>query len=124
MADALDTPVSRIRRANGAYSIEGRFGRVYVVSDDPLLRFQIVIGGVQAPWTTARGWNICKRDMATFAKLTQDAHDEGAFELDRLPTPEEADKIRKWLGLRRKRVLTKEQLAELRGRMERARAHR
>jgi hypothetical protein len=46
-----------------------------------------------------------------FALLTQDGHEEGAFILDRDPTPVEASIIRKYVGLRKKMDLSPEVLA-------------
>jgi hypothetical protein len=50
--------------------------------------------------------------------LTQDGDDEGILRLDRLPTPAEAEAIRDVIGIRRRRHMTDEALANL----ERARS--
>lgn len=48
------------------------------------------------------GWAVAKRYLA-FAEVTQDGDDEGVLRLLRLPTPEQAITIRKYLGVRQTR---------------------
>jgi hypothetical protein len=94
------------------WMLHGNFGHVYAL---PYV-YQILITG----WST-QGWNICKREFA-FATLTQDGDDEGAFMLDRDPTPDEAEIIRKRVGLRKRRAISDEGLAALRSRLAAFRA--
>ena len=58
-------------------------------------------------WST-NGWNSAKRALS-FAELTNDGDDEGAFILDRLPTRAEAAAARKWIGAARKRQISEEE---------------
>jgi hypothetical protein len=62
---------------------------------------------------SARKWSNIKAKLA-FARLTQDGDDEGLFYLDRLPTQAEAESIRDALGIRKRRALTPEALAQAR----------
>jgi hypothetical protein len=104
LASKLEISLPQLRRDECSdWTIYGKRGHVYVVPEG----FQIVVTG----WHT-KGWNICKADLA-FARLTQDGEDEGAFILDRDPTPNESEKIRKWVGLKKKRQLDDETLARL-----------
>lgn len=107
LATALDVSLTQLRRDDcGDWAIIGRRGTIYALA----AYFQIVITG----WH-ARGWNACKADLA-FASLHQNGEDEGSFTLHRDPTPEEAEKIRKWVHLKRRRRLDDETIAALRDR--------
>ena len=94
----------------GDWRVEGRYGFVY--ADLAGLRF--VIEG----WAT-KGWNKAKSAMAAFATIAQDGEDEGILLLARAPTEGECDAIRKWVGLKRRREMTEQQLADLRERASR-----
>ena len=50
---------------------------------------------------SARAWSATKKALA-FAKVVNDGDDEGAFILDREPTPFEAKAIRDYLGIRKR----------------------
>ena len=54
---------------------------------------------------TAKGWSNARRALS-FAKLTNDGDDEGAFFLNRLPTTDEADVIRHYCGITKRRDLS------------------
>lgn len=116
MAAQLEISLGQLRRDDcGDWAIHGRFGTVASIPTG----FSIVIGGWlpdAAPWSTSRGWNICKKEMS-FCELTQDADDEGVFRLDRLPTSEESEKIRRYAGLRRRKNLSPEAVEKLRDNM-------
>ena len=65
--------------------------------------------------------NAAKKAL-TFAKVTQDGDDEGGLIFDRLPTANEAEIIRHYLGIAKKREFGAEELARLRERALAARA--
>jgi len=67
---------------------------------------------------TVRQWSAVKAAMKPFTDLTNDGDSEGMFFLDRLPTPDEAEIIRRYVGVRKKRELSEDALAELRGRVD------
>lgn len=107
LASALDVSLTQLRRDDcGDWAIIGRRGTIYALP----AYFQIVITG----WS-ARGWNACKADFS-FAFLTQDAEDDGSFQLYDSPTPEQAERVRHWVRLKRRRRLDDEALAALRDR--------
>lgn len=116
LADALDISLTQLRRDDcGDWMLKGRFGHIYAVFDS----YQIMLMGWDesgdAPWTTARGWNNCKRALV-FLELTLDGDMEGAFLLDHDPIPDEAEQIRHWVGLRKRMALSEVTLAALRER--------
>lgn len=65
---------------------------------------------------TARGWNSAKGALS-FAALTNDGDDEGALFLDRLPNADEAELLRHYLAIPKKRELDEATLARLREHM-------
>lgn len=105
LADALNVSLSLLRRDPcGDWALQGRYGHVFSAP----IGFQIVITG----WS-ARGWNMAKTALS-FARLQNDGDDEGVFTLDKLPLEDESNKIRKWVGLRKRREITEEALDKLR----------
>ena len=60
---------------------------------------------------TVQRWKKARRILP--GTVTQDGDDEGVLRLDRLPTPAEADTIRDVVGIRRRRHMTAEALANL-----------
>ena len=114
LVKALGTRDSALRRDECSdWRLEGKKGHVYaipgLVGAKPLKAgFHVFVMG----WSTA-GWNRAK-DALDFATLTNDGEDEGAVFLDRLPTLAEADAIRHWTGLPKRRVLGEAELARLR----------
>lgn len=104
---ALQRPVCR--GWLGDYQITGKHG--HVLADHPGYLLYV------APGESRRRWGNIKREFG-FATLMQDGDDEGCFRLDRLPTKDEGEVIRGALGIRRRRLMTPEALANL----ERARA--
>jgi hypothetical protein len=98
-AIALERPVCR--GWVGDYQITGKHGHVLANHPGYLL---YVTGTVQR-------WKKAKRILP--GTVTQDGDDEGILRLDRLPTPAEADAIRDVIGIRRRRHMTAEALANL-----------
>jgi hypothetical protein len=90
--------------------ISGKHGHVYAV---PGAGFAIYV-----TCGTGTGWTYAKRALS-FAKLANDGDDEGSFFLDRMPTKSEADTIRRYCGILKKRDLSEESLAQLRERVKR-----
>jgi hypothetical protein len=113
-AEALGCRDNALRRDECSdWAIFGKRGHIYGVPgslDRPATPgFQILVMG----WT-ARGWNLAKETLKPFADLTNDGDDEGAFFLDRLPTPAEAEAIRHYLGIAKKAEYSDEVLAQKR----------
>jgi hypothetical protein len=106
-ASALGSSAMALRRDEcGDWRIVGGDGHVYAIP-----------GGFQF-WCSAgskRAWSAAKGALS-FAELKQDGDDEGVHFLDHLPTSGEAEAIRRYLGVRKRRDVSEEQLAELRSR--------
>ena len=96
----------------GDWRIEGRSGHIYAVPGS-LNRpatpgFQIYVER-----ELVREWSYAKKALRPFADLTNDGDDEGMLFLDRLPTADEAEVIRQYVGVAKKRVLSDEERARL-----------
>ena len=126
LLEALDASPSALRRDDcGDPRIDGRWGHIYAVPgslDRPNVPgFQIVVlsekpeTGAYDRWT-ARGWNVAKNAIKESAELTNDGDMDGTFFLDRLPTPAEAETIRRYCGIRQRAHYSEENLAKLRAR--------
>ena len=107
LRDALGCRDNALRRDEcGDWAIFGKRGHIYAVPGS-LDRFQIFIAG------TAREWSYARKALKPFAALTNDGDDEGVLFLDRLPTAEEAETIRQYVGVAKKRVLSDEERERL-----------
>jgi hypothetical protein len=104
---ALRRDLHRGEGRKGDHGIHGKFGHIYADGTG----FLLCVTAAQS----SRRWNNTKRRLP-FCRLTQDGDDEGCLHLHRLPTPAEAGLIRGALGIERKRHLTPETLASLKGR--------
>ena len=62
---------------------------------------------------SALAWTWAKKKMP-FAQVAQDGDAEGVLRMSRLPTRAEADAIRSYLGIAKRRVLSEVELARLR----------
>lgn len=97
----------------GDWVIEGRHGRVYAVPGSvrrPLQEgFQIYV-----PCSSVREWSYAKKAFAPFTDLDNDGDDEGMVFLAHLPTPAEAEIIRQYTGIPKKRDVSDEERARLR----------
>ena len=62
---------------------------------------------------SAKHWTYAKRQLA-FCRVIQDGDEEGVLQLDRLPSPGEAEVIRTYIGLRQTRQVSPEQALRLR----------
>jgi hypothetical protein len=123
LAKALTSRDAALRRDEcGEWRIDGRGGHVYAVPgtlDDPdrpgfmihVLSEKLERGTVDR-WTS-QGWTYAKRALS-FATLIQDGDLEGVFFLDRLPSRDEAERIRHYCVIPKKRELSEEELARLR----------
>lgn len=80
------------------------------------LRGHLLTDGVHIygylPAGTARRWERAKRNLH-FMVVTQDGDEEGVFRLDEMPTPAQAEMIRKAFGLRKVSPLSDEVRATL-----------
>jgi hypothetical protein len=105
---ALKARANALRRDEcGDWLINGWVGHIYAVPEG----FQIMVMGCE----TVRQWTNAKKVLA-FATVTQNGDSEGGLILDRLPTPDEADAIRHYCGVPKKREVGEEELARLRRR--------
>jgi len=124
--NAINASESALRRDEcGDWRIEGSTGHVYAVpatgEDSPRAKrhecpcaagFQLyVMGGSVRRWTNA------KRALSSSATVTNDGDDEGTLTMSRLPTTkDEAEVIRSYLGVRKRREISEEtrtRLAEM-----------
>jgi hypothetical protein len=117
MLIALDASPRTLRRPVcrgwvGDWQIIGRYG--HIIPDGP--GFLIYVATDESP----RRWGFVKQRLE-FCRVTQDGDDEGCLRLDRLPTQTEADAIREAIGVKRRRHLSPEALAEALAGLERAR---
>jgi hypothetical protein len=116
LVKALGARDNSLRRDDcGDWAIFGKHGHIYAVPgslDRPKTPgFQIMVVG---EFSSGRWWGAAKRALAPFAGLTNDGDDEGALFLDRLPTPDEAETIRHYVGIAKKRILSEAELDRLR----------
>jgi hypothetical protein len=89
-ATALEAVSTALRRDEcGAPRMNGRRGHIYAVP-----------GGFQlyCVCESRKAWTYAKRALV-FATVTQDGDGEGILMLGRLPTPDEAEAIRSYLGI-------------------------
>jgi hypothetical protein len=104
-AQALGSASSALRRDEcGDPRIFGKRGHVYAVPEG----FQLY-----CVCESPRAWTYAKRALS-FAEVTQDGDEEGMLIMDRLPTAEEAETIRSYLGINKAREYDAETLARLR----------
>ena len=109
-AEALGSASTALRRDEcGDPRINGKRGHVYVVSRGFLL---------SCVCESRKAWTYAKRALS-FARVTQDGDDEGSFVMDRPPTAEEAETIRRYLGITKTREISEEHLAKLRAGLQR-----
>jgi hypothetical protein len=107
-AVALRRDLHRDEGHKGDYSIQGKWGHIYVDGKGFLLCVTANDERDQSP----RRWTSIKRRLA-FCRITQHGDDEGCLHLDQLPTPAQAGLIRQALGIRKRRTLTKDGRAQL-----------
>ena len=110
---ALGCRDNALRRDDcGDWRVNGKQGHIYAVPgsldrpDTP--GFQIYVER-----ESVREWSYAKKALKPFADLTNDGEDEGMLFLDRLPTADEAEVIRQYVGVAKKRVLSDEERARL-----------
>jgi hypothetical protein len=105
LLDALDaSPRALGRDQCGDWMIRGSAGHIFANKAGFLLYV--------ATDESARRWSNIKGRLA-FCLVTQDGDDEGCLMLDRLPTATEATTIREAIGIRKRRHMTAEALAQL-----------
>ena len=103
--------------------IEGKHGRIYVQprTCDPgrAPKFQIYFSTGHAT-----GWRFAREALGAFARVTNDAYDEGLLLIERLPSAEEGEVIRDKLGIFKRVVYSEEVLAAKRAQTDRMNAAR
>jgi hypothetical protein len=120
-AIALERPACR--GWIGDYQITGKHGHVLADGAGFLLyattpqRDRRDPDGRVRTYGSPRRWTNVKRQLS-FCRLMQDGDDEGCLHLGRLPTEAEAKLIREALGIRRRRHLSPEALAQARSALE------
>src|SRR3984957_3208941 len=110
--DALGCRDNALRRDEcGDWRIEGRSGHIYAVPgslDRPKTPgFQIFIA------RSSRWWTNAKAALKSFAEIANDGEGEGVHFIFRLPTADEAEVIRQYVGVAKKRTMSEEALAHL-----------
>lgn len=78
----------------GAWCISGNHGRIYTWGDAKTWVLYVAR-------QSSRGWNSAKARLA-FCEVTQDAAWEGCLRLRALPTADQAEIIRDFLGIRKR----------------------
>lgn len=81
----------------GDWGIFGLKGHLYAVPEG----FQMFIMGCGS----MRKWTAAKQALA-FAKVTQDGDDEGGMIFQALPTPDQAERIRRYCAIPKRRELS------------------
>ncbi len=106
LVDALEVSKNNLKRDELNYwNIFGRRGKIYTDSEYWYL-YKVC--------ETPRRWNSVKSSL-NFMGIWQDGDDEGVLRLQRYPTEEESEKIRKIIGFNKSKKLTeteKEKLLE------------
>ena len=97
----MEVENSSLRRDEcGDPAIIGSSGHVYAIIgtlDEPVRSgFWIFVS-----CDTPKGWTFAKRALA-FAELVNDGDEEGAFALNRFPSPVEAETIRRYASIPKK----------------------
>jgi hypothetical protein len=125
LATALNSSPTALRRDEcGDWRINGSSGHVYAIPSalarqgtiaQPRSGAQPSRKGfaIYVMTETSRQWTFAQRALS-FATLMQDGDTEGSMFLDRLPTKDEADVIRKAVGIRKRRSLSPEHIEKLR----------
>jgi hypothetical protein len=113
LTKALVSRDSALRRDEcGDWRIEGSSGHVYAVPgtlDQPKRPgFAILV-----MTESARAWTFAQRALS-FAKVIADGDAEGGLFLDRLPTKAEAELIRRYCGIPKRREVSEAELDRLR----------
>jgi hypothetical protein len=96
----------------GDWRVSGRRGGIYAVPGS-LARpktpgFQIIV-----QCQSMREWSYAKKALTPFTDLTNDGDDEGTLFLDHLPTPAEAELLRQYVGIAKKREMSEAELERL-----------
>src|SRR4029077_17656847 len=113
-AEALKCRDNALRRDEcGDWRINGKQGHIYAVPgtiDQPgTPGFQIYIQR-----ESIRGLSAAKTALKSFTDLTLDCEVDGMLFFDRLPTATEAEVIRQYVGISKKREVSEEEMARLR----------
>lgn len=124
LVEALGCREAALRRDEcGDWRLGGETGHIYAVPGS-IARPNIEGFQIFVFCETVRQWSAAKSQMKPFTELTNDGDNEGALFLDRLPTngpPDEAEIIRRYVGLTKRRVDSEETIAAV---QERTGKHR
>ena len=77
------------------------------------IALRVSVSSLDQPRISAREWSYARKALKPVAALTNDGDEEGVLFLDRLPTVEEAETIRQYVGVAKKRVLSDEERERL-----------
>ena len=132
LLDALDVSPRCLERPNcrgwiGDWQITGKHGHAMTDGDAYLLyvttqeRDRTDPDNKRRCYGSPRRWGNIKKTLG-FAKLSQEAEDEGIFRLDGLPNEIEAEAIRGTVGIRKRRHMTAEQMEAARSSLASARS--
>ena len=132
LLDALEASPTCLERPNcrgwiGDWQITGKHG--YAMTDGNAYLLYVTTperdidksDGKRRCYGSPRRWENIKKTLG-FAKLSQEAEDEGVFRLERLPNEAEAEAIRSAVGIRKRRHLTAEQIEAARSSLASARS--
>jgi hypothetical protein len=112
LVSALGCREAALRRDEcGDWRINGARGHIYAVASSlthPGAGFVVYVMA-----ETARAWTYAQRALS-FAKVIQDGDTEGGLFLDRLPTKDEAEAIRHYVGIPKRREVSEQELVRLR----------
>ena len=105
-AEALKCRDNALRRDEcGDWRINGKQGHIYAVpgtiNQPGTPGFQIYVQR-----ESIRGWSAAKTALKSFTDLTLDCEVDGMLFLDRLPTATEAEVIRQYVGISKKREVS------------------
>jgi hypothetical protein len=105
LAEIMRSRDNALRRDEcGDWAIHGKKGHVYAVPEG----FQFFVYDCTTKW-----YNMAKEKF-TFATCTQDGDSEGGFIMSKIPTPEEAELVRYYCQIPKKRTMSEEELERLR----------
>ena len=115
LVEALGCREAHLRRDECSdWRLGGETGHIYAVPGS-LERTNTEGFQVFVFCDTMRQWGAVKKQMP-FDDITNDGDTEGAFFLGRLPTPEEAEIVRRYVGLKKRREDSEETIAAVKER--------
>jgi len=107
LAALYGSPSALRRDEAGLWILRGSRGYCSTWGDERTCQ---LIVAPQSEMSSKKAWTWIKKRLA-FAELTQDGDEEGCFRLHRLPTTDEAEKIRDIVGIRKRVDWSPEELS-------------